>query len=166
MKPALTLVFVLCATMQIHGQTSGSTERNRIGTGVEDPVVDFYDSMSDYFRNTNRAIMAIHEKGIPDQEIPAVLLIARRSSASPNQVIAARKSGKSWSEIAQANKVSLGGDDFVKEANIVFLSEYHGRKPEEVRAMVAKGADFLAINQEFRRDGKALPKRTEQQKQR
>ena len=65
MKPALTLVFVLCATMQIHGQTSGSTERNRIGTGVEDPVVDFYDSMSDYFRNTNRAIMAIHEKGIP-----------------------------------------------------------------------------------------------------
>ena len=48
----------------------------------------------------------------------------------------------------------------------MFLSEYHGRKPEEVRAMLAKGADFLAINQEFRRDGKGLPKRTEQQKQR
>lgn len=165
MKPALTLVFVLCATIQVHSQTPRSTERNRIGTGVEDPVVDFYDSMSDYFRNTNRAIMAIHEKGIPDQEIPAVLLIARRSSASPNQVIAARKSGKSWSEIAKANNVALAGDDFVKEANIVFLSEYHGRKPEEVRAMLAKGADFLAINQEFRRDGKGLPRRTEQQKQ-
>lgn len=164
MKTALTVVFVFCATMQAQSQTPRSTERNRIGTGVQDPVVDFYDSMSDYFRNTNRAIMAIHEKGIPDEEIPAVLMIARRSSASPNQVIAARKSGKSWTEIAKANNVSLNGDDFVKEANIVFLSDYHGRKTDEVRAMSAKGANFLAINQELRREGKQLPKRTEPQK--
>jgi hypothetical protein len=159
MKTLLIFVFVLCETMQ--AQAPRSTERNRIETGAQDPSIDFYDSMSDYFRNTQRAIRAINHKGIPDEEIPAVLTIARRSSASPNQVIAARLSGKSWSEIAKANKVALPGDDFVKESNIVFLSEYHGRPVEQVRAMNAKGKSFLEINQEFRRDNRSVPKKTE-----
>jgi len=163
MKTALTVAFVLCAA--VLGQTPQSTERSRAGTGVQDPSVDFYDSISDYFRTSQRAVMAINRKGIPDQEIPAVLLIARKSSASPNEIIEARKSGKSWADIAKTNKVTLGGDDFVKEANIVFLSEYHGRPAEQVRAMNAKGANFLAINQEFRREGKAMPRKTEQPKQ-
>lgn len=159
MRTTPILVFALCTALC--GQTPRTTERSRVGTGVQDPVVDFYDSMADYFRNTPKAIMAIHEKGIPDQDIPAVLLIARRSSASPNQVIEARKSGKPWAEIAKANNVSLGGTDFPTEANIVFLSEYHGRTADQVRAMHAKGATFLAINQEFRREGKPMPKATE-----
>ena len=163
MKTALTVAFVLCATMQ--GQIPRSTERSRVGTGVQDPSVDFYDSISDYFRTSQRAVMAINKKGIPDQEIPAVLLIARRSSASPNEIIAARKGGKSWADIAKANKVTLSGDDFVKEANIVFLSEYHGRPAEQIRAMNLKGANFLSINQEFRREGKAPARKTEQPKQ-
>jgi hypothetical protein len=156
----VALVFALSAAAQ--EQTPRSTERSRVGTGVQDPIVDYYDSMSDYFRNTSRAIMAINQKGIPDLEIPAVLLIARRSSASPNQIIEARKSGKSWDEIAKANKVSLPGKDFAKEANIVFLSDYHGRPAEQIRAMEAKGASFIAINQEFRREGQTGPRRTEQ----
>ena len=43
--------------------------------------------------------------------------------------------------------------DVVSEANIVFLSEYHGRTPEEIRALRAKGASFIEINQQFRRVG-------------
>ena len=89
MKPVFVFLVAACLTAQ--EPAARSTERNRVGTGVQDPVVDYYDSMSDYFRQSPRAIMAINRKGIPDQEIPAVLLIARRSSASPNQVIAARK---------------------------------------------------------------------------
>lgn len=161
MRTALVLVFALCATLQ--AQTPKTTERSRTEAGVNDPVIDFYDSMSDYFRNSSKAIMAINQKGIPDLEIPAVLLIARRSSASPNQVIEARKGGKSWTDIAKTNNVTLAGNDFVTEANIVFLSDYHGRTPEQIRAMHAKGETFLAINQELRRDGKT-PKRTEQPK--
>ena len=124
-----------------------------VGTNVKEPAVDFYDSMSDYFRQGRRAIDAIVQKGIPDEEVPAVLMIARRSSASPNQVIDARKAGKSFADIAKANKVSLPGNDFVAEANTIFLAEYHGRAPEEIRAMRAKGASFIDINQQFRRVG-------------
>jgi len=124
-----------------------------VGTNVHQAVVDFYDSMSDYFRQSPRAVEAIAQKGIPDQEIPAVLFIARRSSASPNQIIEARKSGKSFTDIAQTNNVKLPGNDFVSEANVAFLSDYHGRRPEEIRALHAKGASFIEINQQYRRVG-------------
>ena len=145
----LTLFAVLA--LAVAAQTPAP--KTDVGTNVKQPAVDFYDSMSDYFRQGRRAIDAIAQKGIPDEEIPAVLMIARRSSASPNQVIEARKSGKSFAEIAKANKVDLPGSDFVAEANTIFLAEYHGRTPEEVRALRAKGASFIEINQQFRRVG-------------
>jgi hypothetical protein len=162
MKPVLLFLIAACLTAQ--EPAARSTERSRIGTGVQDPVIDYYDSMSDYFRQSPRAIMAINRKGIPDQEIPAVLLIARRSSASPNQVIAARKAGKQWDEIAKQYNVALGGRDFVKEANVIFLSEYHGQPAEQIRAMLDKHATYIAVNQELRRTG--TKKTTERSTQR
>ena len=135
-----------------------ATERSRAMN--QDPSIDYYDSVSDYFRTTPRAVIAINQKGIAVEEIPAVLIIARRSAASPNQIIDAHKAGKSWSDIAKENKVNLPGEKFADEANIIFLSEYHARPIEEVRAMRAKGATFVAINQEYRRNGAALPKKT------
>ncbi|HYO82379.1 MAG TPA: hypothetical protein VES20_13330, partial [Bryobacteraceae bacterium] len=124
-----------------------------VGTNVKQPVVDFYDSMSDYFRQSRRAIDAIVAKGIPDEEIPALLTIARKSSASPNQLMDARKAGRSWAEIASQNKVQLAGEDFVTEANVQFLAEYHGQAAEEVRALKNKGSSFVEIDQQYRRVG-------------
>ena len=139
--------------------------KGAVGTGVKDPTVDFYDSMQDYFRQTNNAIRLISKKGIPDQEIPAVLFIARHSSASPNQVIEARLAGKSYEDIARANNAKWSGKgDLVTESNVIFLSEYHGRTQAEVRAMRAKGASWIDINQEFRRAGFPARTKTQQQK--
>ena len=131
------------------------------GTNVKQPSIDFYDSISDYFRQSRRAVDLIVQKGIPDEEIPAVLYIARRSSASPNQVIEARKAGKPFADIAKANNVTLPGADFVTEANIVFLSEYHGRTSADVRGLRDKGVSFIEINQQYRRAG-TKPGRTGQ----
>jgi hypothetical protein len=159
MKPVFLFLIVACLNAQ--EPPARSTERSRVGTGVQDPVVDYYDSMSDYFRQSPRAITAINRKGISDQEIPAVLLIARRSSASPNQVIAARKAGKQWDEIAKQYNVTLNGADFVKEANIIFLSEYHGQPAGQIRTMLEKGATYVEVNQELRRTGSGMKKKTE-----
>lgn len=157
MKAACALLFAVSLFAQ-----DAQPSKNPVGTGVRDPTVDYFDSMSDYFRNSQRAVKAIHDKGIPVVEIPAVLMIARRSSASPNQIVDARKSGKSFADIAKQNNVSLPGSDFVSEANIVFLSEYHSRPAEEIRKLHAKGTEFIAMNQEFRRDGSSqMPKATE-----
>jgi hypothetical protein len=157
-----TCVFLLALSVLAQDNAPKSESKNPIGTGVKDPTVDYFDSMSDYFRNSQRAVRAIHEKGIPVVEIPAVLTIARKSSASPNQIIEARKAGKSFTEIAKENNVSLPGSDFVSEANIAFLSEYHGRTVDQIRQLHAKGTEFVVINQEFRRGGNSqMPKATE-----
>ena len=124
--------FLVALSVFAQGTASKSESRNPVGTGVNDPTVDYFDCMSDYFRNSQRAVRAIHEKGIPVVEIPAVLTIARKSTASPNQLIVARKSGKSFEDIARENSVTLPGKDFVSEANVVFLSEYHGRPAEQL----------------------------------
>jgi hypothetical protein len=68
-------------------------------------------------------------------------------------VIDARKAGKSFADIAKENNVNLSGSDFVAEANIIFLAEYHGRTPAEVRALRDQGASFIEINQQYRRVG-------------
>lgn len=162
----MNAAFVSLFALSLMAQDSlpRATEKSRtIATG-QDAVVDYYDSLSDYFRQSQRAIQAINKKGIPDQEIPAVLLIARRSSASPNEVIDARKSGKEWADLAKQHKVNLGGQDFVQEANLIFLSEYHGRPLEQIRALHSKGSSFIAINQEYRRSGKPMPRATEKQR--
>ena len=156
-------VAILCACACIAQENQGTrTTQTGVGTAVSDPIVDYYRSISDYFRNSERAVQLISDKGIKDEEIPAVLLIARRSSASPNAIIEMRKSGKQFEDIAAQHKVKLPSGDFVREANILFLSEYHGRKPDEVRQMNAKGATFLDINQQLRRVGMETKKKTEQ----
>ena len=137
-----------------------ATPKTDVGTGVKDASVDFWDSIADYYRNSRRAVMALRDKGVPDEEIPAVLHIARNSKASPNQVLEARKSGKSWADIAGEHNVKFSGKDLPTEANVQFLSTYHGRTPEEIRAMKAKGASWIDINQELRRSGAATKART------
>jgi hypothetical protein len=156
------LLLFVCVVSFLPGQDNipRSTPKTDIGTAVKDSSVDYWDSVSDYFRNSRRAVMALRDKGVPDEEIPAVLYIARNSNASPNQVLEARKAGKSWTDIAQQNGVKFSGTDLPSEANVQFLSTYHGRTPEEVRALKAKGASWIDINQEFRRSGAATKTRT------
>jgi len=154
------LLLALTAAL-LPAQDPAKKPKTDVGTGVKDATVDYIDSLSDYFRNTRRAVMAIQDKGIPVEEIAAVLYIARNSSASPNQVIDARKAGKEWGDIARQHNVKVSGTDFVAEANTQFLSAYHGRTIEEVRAMRAKGASWIDINQELRRSGAATKSRTE-----
>lgn len=135
------------------------TTKTEIGTGVKDATVDYFDAVSDYFRSTGRAVRAVHDKGIPAEEVPAVFLITRRSSASANQVIDARKAGKSWTEIAKSHKAEMQSEDVVAEANVAFLSSYYGTAPDAVKAMRQKGASWISIDQELRRSGGATKSR-------
>ena len=138
-----------------------SAQKADVGTGVNDATVDYYDSIADHFRNSRRAVIAISKKGIPDEEIPAVLYIARNSSASPNQVIDARKAGKAWGDLARQHNIKTSSEDFVAEANLNLLTGYHGRTAEEVKALRAKGASWIEINQEFRRSGQTPKRKTQ-----
>jgi hypothetical protein len=125
-------------------------------TAAGDPMVDLYRSLADWSRKSERAIYAIRDRIGNEKEIAAVLLVTKRSSASPNDVMDARKAGKDWAAITrQWNVKQEGGGDFADYANLVFLSEYHGRTLDEARKLHQKGLDPVAINQEFRREGGA-----------
>lgn len=155
----LLLAALLVAGMTASGQTAKKPD---VGTGEHRPEVDFFDSTADYFRISSRAVEAIYQKGIKAEEIPAVLMITRKSGWSPNQVIDARKSGKNFEAIAREAGVKgmPAGKDFLTESNVLFLSEYHGQPRADVERMRARGASWIDINQQYRRVG--VKARTEQ----
>jgi hypothetical protein len=147
----LLVTFVLSACL-LPAQIKSPTK----DTAAGDPMIDLYRSRADWSRMSERAIYAIRDRIGNDKEIAAVLLVKKRSSASPNQVIEARKAGKDWAAITkQWNVKQDSGVDFVDYANAIFLSEYHGRPLEETRKLQQKGMDVIAINQEFRREGES-----------
>ncbi|MBC7926106.1 MAG: hypothetical protein H7039_10670, partial [Bryobacteraceae bacterium] len=53
----------------------------------------------------------------------------------------------------EANVTLTGQGDFITQANVSFLSEYHGQPAPEILAMHGKGASFIDINQQYRRVG-------------
>jgi hypothetical protein len=147
----LLLTLILSAAL-LPAQTQSPAK----DTAAGDPMVDLYRSLADWSRKSERAIYAIRDRVGSEKEVAAVLLVTKRSSASANDVMDARKAGKDWSAIArQWNVKHEGAGDFVDYANLVFLSEYHGRTLEDARKLHQKGLDPVAINQEFRREGGA-----------
>lgn len=150
---------IIAASLAVAEDPMPKTTQSGVGTGVKDSNVDFVDSMSDYYRLSRRAVLAIRDKGIMDEEVPAVLHITKKSNASANQVLDAKKAGKSWEEIAKAHNVAVQSGTLVEDANLDFLSNYHGVAPADVKALRAKGASWISINQEYRRVGATPPAR-------
>jgi hypothetical protein len=149
----MALMVVVAALSMAQEQRSRTVPNSDIGTTVEDPQIDYFDSAADYFRYSPRAVEEIHKRGTPAEEVAAVLYLARFSKMTANQVLAARKAGKTWQDLARDAAVKFQGDDFVAYANAMFLSRYHSRPLEEVKRLHADGATWVAINQQYRREG-------------
>jgi hypothetical protein len=98
MRLLLTLVISACL---LPAQTKSPAK----DTAGGDPTVDLYRSLADWSRKSERAIYAIRDRIGNDKEIAAVLLVTKQSSASPNQVMDARKAGKDWDAITREWKV-------------------------------------------------------------
>jgi hypothetical protein len=76
----------------------------------------------------------------------------------------ARKAGKSWGDVAREAGLKFQGNDFVAHANAMFLSSYHSRPVEEVKRQRGAGATWVAINQQYRREGTPAAKEKEGQR--
>ncbi len=61
----IALALTGMAFAQGNNQTRTRTTEPHVGDNVHDPDIDFYDSISDYFRQSPRAVEAIAQKGIP-----------------------------------------------------------------------------------------------------
>jgi len=65
----------------------------------EDGLKGFHLSIGEYYRVPQREVIIIRERGIPDDEIPVVLLVAQRARVAPATIIDLRRRGKTWTDI-------------------------------------------------------------------
>jgi hypothetical protein len=91
----LTIAIVAACTISVAAQNVN------LGVSISDgQLKSFYVAVGDYFKMPQRAVTVIREKHVPDDELPVVLFICRRSGVRPAQVIELRQTGKSWLDIS------------------------------------------------------------------
>jgi hypothetical protein len=146
-------VLVIASLVFAQSDARQAEPQDAVGTNVHDPQIDYADSLSDYFRYSPRAVQLIMKKGIPAEEVAAVLHVAKYSRLTANDVIYARNEGIKYEDLARKNNVKFEGSNLLEHANLEFLSKYHARPLEEIKKMRANGASFVEINQELRREG-------------
>lgn len=79
-----------------------ASARADINIGVsadETGIRDFYLAIGDHYRQPEKEIIVVRERGIPDDELPVVFFLASRAGVSPAAIIKLRLGGSSWMDI-------------------------------------------------------------------
>jgi hypothetical protein len=85
------LFFLLAKGAQ--AQVSGGISIN------DDGVRSFYLAIGQNYHVAEREVVVVHERRIPDEEIPVVFFIARKAHVRPAEIVELRLSGQSWMDI-------------------------------------------------------------------
>lgn len=70
------------------------------GTVVNGDLDSFYFAVGEYYRVPRHDVIYLHERRIPDYEIPVVLFISQRVRVAPEVIVNLRLSGMSWMDIS------------------------------------------------------------------
>jgi len=60
----------------------------------------FYLAVGDYYHVSERTLVVVSERHIPDDEVPVVFFLAQQARVSPEVIVNLRLGGKSWMDIA------------------------------------------------------------------
>lgn len=66
----------------------------------------YFRAVARYFQMPEAEITILGTWGLPSDEIPVVLFVARRAGVSPEALMALRGSGRSWTELAGSYQIS------------------------------------------------------------
>ncbi len=92
------------------------------GSVVNGDINSFYFSMGEYYRVSQRDVIYIHERRIPDYDIPVVLFISQRARVSPSVIVNLRLSGNSWMDISL--RYGIGPDVYYVPVQNVYGAPY------------------------------------------
>ena len=98
---------------------------SRMGVGgsfVNGELNSFYFALSEYYRVPERDVIFIHERHIPDYDIPVVLFISQRARVTPLVIIDLRLAGSSWMDISL--RFGLGPDIYYVPVQKVYGPPY------------------------------------------
>lgn len=109
-------------------------------------------AVAGYFQVSETEISILgHGGGVPAEEIPVVLFMARRGGVSAEAVVALRESGRPWPELAQrfgvgANALHVPMSDAAERGALTAVYERFSVTPtEQWPAMRLEGADIIAL---------------------
>lgn len=65
----------------------------------EEGIKSFYLAVGEHYRVPEKEIVIVRQKNIPNEEMPVVFFLAKRTGTTPEAIIKLRLGGKSWMEI-------------------------------------------------------------------
>ncbi len=81
-------------------QPSPVTAQWNLGVSIGNEGVNgFHLSVGEYYRVPEREVLVVRKRGIPDEELPVVFLLASRTHMAPGTIIDLRLRGMSWMDI-------------------------------------------------------------------
>lgn len=84
----------------LSGPSNLSAAQWNIGvSGGDNGINSFQLSVGEYYHVPKQEVVVVHERGIPEEELPVVFFIAERAHVSPDRIVKLRKKGMSWMDI-------------------------------------------------------------------
>ncbi len=99
----------------VAGQAAGSAGRDA-----------YFGAVAEFFELPRSEVTILGEWRLADEDIPVVLFMARRAGVSPEALVALRRSGRGWAELAQRYNLDAG--------------QFHVPLPESAPSGVLEGA--------------------------
>jgi hypothetical protein len=93
MKKLALLCLPLLLAVSAKAQVSGGISI------TDDGVRSFYLAVGQNYHVPQREVVIIHERRIPDDEIPVVFFLAQRAHVKPGVIVEMRLAGQSWMDI-------------------------------------------------------------------
>ncbi len=93
MKKLILICLVLAFAASTQAQVSAGVRIN------DDGQNSFYLAIGQTYRVPQQEVVVVHQRNIPDEEIPVVYFIARRAHVRPEAIIDLRLAGQSWMDI-------------------------------------------------------------------
>jgi len=112
---------------------------------------DYFRAVSGFFNLPAGEVAILGDWGIPPDEIPVVLFMARRAGVSPEALLALRDGGQSWSALAGRYRVTAAalhlpvGDDAPTGGLSAVYEQYRNRPVGEWGAIELTDADIIAL---------------------
>lgn len=101
-------------------------QAQRGGTGKSDEAA-FLRAVAEHFDTPLSEVQVLSRWGLSTREIPVVLRLAKRAGVSPDVVVAQRRRGVDWMEIARGYSVHAGDFHVPIDGSPAFLNAAYGR---------------------------------------
>ncbi len=117
--------------------------------GDAEGVAAYYRAVGEHFRVPASEILILSEWRLPAEEIPVVLFVAGRGGISPEAVVALRRAGRDWTEVALRYALDAGSFHVPLEGSAgslaVAYDAYRARPQSQWAAIVLSDVGIVGL---------------------